>query len=667
MNHHACRVFAREREDIVGRKMWELEDGMPEETWRLQWERIAAAGAIEFRVDRERPDGSRLVLDVTANYLEGSDLVISYGRDITARVAAEELARVSEAQYQRIVEIANEGIWACDSEFRTTIVNAQMAAMLGHEPDEMIGRRDLEFVHPDDEGLLRREGEARRLGRPSKYECRFVAKDGTTVWLHASSVADMGPDGEFQGTFALYTDITERKRAEEELKAERTNLAAIFEASPVAMLVFDQAANVVRVNRASLRLAARDAEDLLVHRPDSSVQCGDVLGCVNHRQAEHGCGNSPECPLCPLRDAVQAALDGRVSLRGVELTLDVVREGEPAVAWLRIGAEPMVMNDAPHVTVAVDDITDRRRAERALAESEERFRSLAERVPGFVSIKDSEHRYVYLNSLLGARIDGGKEAWLGKRPEEVWEPDEAVVSNAAADRALAGEKVDEVVKLRRGGQTRYFHALHFPIVRDGEAPLEGGLMIDVSDRVEAEEEVRRQAAQLRRTVEGAVLAMSQVVETRDPYTAGHERRVAELATVMGRELGMDGAELDGLRLGSLIARHRQDRGAGGDPRQARPAEPGRVQPHQAALSVGVRHPVGHRFRAAGRGDGPAAPRATGRLRLSARPGGRRPAAGDAHPRRSGRRRSDVVASAVPSGARHRRGAVRDPRRRRGQV
>src|SRR5665647_1581547 len=55
--------------------------------------------------------------------------------------------------------------------------------------------------------------------------------------------------------------------------------------------------------------------------------------------------------------------------------------------------------------------------------------------------------------------------------------------------------------------------------------------------------VRRQAEQLRRTVEGAVLAMSLVVETRDPYTAGHERRVAELATAIAREMGMDGEAL----------------------------------------------------------------------------------------------------------------------------
>ena len=60
--------------------------------------------------------------------------------------------------------------------------------------------------------------------------------------------------------------------------------------------------------------------------------------------------------------------------------------------------------------------------------------------------------------------------------------------------------VDEVVAVRRGDVKRYFHALHFPILRQGASPLVGGLMIDVTDQVAAQEEVRRQAEQLRRTV-----------------------------------------------------------------------------------------------------------------------------------------------------------------------
>ncbi len=347
-------------------------------------------------------------------------------------------------------------------------------------------------------------------------------------------------------------DVTKRVVAEEALDAERANLAAIFESSPVAMIVFDDQVNVVRVNRAALCLIGEGGVALLEHRPASRTQCGDLLGCVHSLENERGCGFSDECPLCPLRDAVQAALKGGTSLRGLELALETTRNGRPDTLWLRMGAEPMVMDGASHVTVALDDITDRHRARLALAESDERFRSLAEQVPGFVTIKDPEGRYLYLSSLWGAIDEGGSDGWLGKRPEEIWPKDVATASNAAAERALAGDMVDEVITMRRSDEVKYLHSLHFPIVCDGGSPLVGGLMIDVTGQVQAQEEVRRQAEQLRRTVEGAVLAMSQVVETRDPYTAGHERRVAELATAIGRELGLGDAELNGLRLGSLI-------------------------------------------------------------------------------------------------------------------
>ena len=387
---------------------------------------MVAEGAIEFRVDRRQPDGARLVLDVTANYLEAADVLVSYGRDITRRVLAEEA-----------------------------------------------------------------------------------------------------------------------------LRAEQTNLAAIFEASPVAMLVCDAGANVVRVNRAALRLAGRDEQRLLEHRPDSEVQCGDVLGCVHHLEAD-GCGTSPECPLCPLRNAVAAVLEATVSMRGVEFTMDVLRDGEPEQRWLRIGAEPMVMDGAPHVTVAVDDITDRRRAERDLRESEERFEQFADHFPGYLYMYDAELRCVYANQL-GVEDGGTARAdWIGKRPTEIWSDRYAADAEDRLLRVLDEGQLEVIAPWAGSGEVAHLHSVYFRIPRGEMPPLIGGLSIDVTEQVEAQEEVRRQAEQLRRTVEGAVLAMSQVVETRDPYTAGHERRVAELATVIGRDLGLSAAELDGLRLGALI-------------------------------------------------------------------------------------------------------------------
>lgn len=552
LNEHACRSFDGERSELIGKRIWEHDAGMAADSWEHVRERVTSEGAIEFRVDRRRPDGSRLILDVTANYLEGADVVISYGRDVTRRVEAEERARESDALYRRIVETAQEGIWVVDADYRTTFVNEQMATMLGYRVDEMLGASVADFMHAEEvNAQLEALSESQRLPRGT-YQARFRRKDGGEVITGLSFATDSDADGQVRSSFGMFADITERVRADEALRAERANLAAIFEASPVAMMVFDEHANVVRVNRATLRLAGSDEERLLEHQPDSEVKCGDVLGCEHHAEAKGGCGASPECPLCPLRNAVSAVLAGGLSLRGVELGLDVMNGDGGDVLWLRVGAEPMLMNGAPHVTVAIDDITDRRRAKNALRESEERFRSLAERVPGYVSIKDSEQRYLYLSSLVGSHVRGGREAWLGRRAEDLWGPADAAVLTASASRALAGEMVDEVVASRLGDEQHHYHSLHFQIPREGSSPLVGGLMIDVTEQIEAQDEVRRQAEQLRRTVEGAVLAMSQVVETRDPYTAGHERRVAELATAIAREMGWDGAELDGLRLGSLI-------------------------------------------------------------------------------------------------------------------
>ncbi len=199
------------------------------------------------------------------------------------------------------------------------------------------------------------------------------------------------------------------------------------------------------------------------------------------------------------------------------------------------------------------DVTGRVEALEKVRESEERFRSLAERVPGFVSIKDADRRYLYLNSTLGARVQRREKRLAGQASGG------GLARGGGGGLATPQQSGPWPARWSTrsccsgaGTSERYFHALHFPILRQGASPLVGGLMIDVTDQVEAQEEVRRQAEQLRRTVEGTVLAMSQVVETRDPYTAGHERRVAELATAIGSEMGMDGAELDGLRLGSLI-------------------------------------------------------------------------------------------------------------------
>ena len=151
--------------------------------------------------------------------------VLSF-RDITARVRAEAALKKSESNYRRLVETANEGIWAVDREIRTIYVNQLMADMLGYTQEEMQGRPVTDFLFPEDLADHQEKVDRRHRG---KYEQRLRRQDGSELWTIVSVRALKGEAGEFQGSFAMLTDITERKRAEEELKKSEKRVRAKLE------------------------------------------------------------------------------------------------------------------------------------------------------------------------------------------------------------------------------------------------------------------------------------------------------------------------------------------------------------------------------------------------------------------------------------------------------
>ena len=333
VNDFTCDQLEAAREDLVGAKVWDFDRHASADLWPEQWERMKLSRVTEFEVDRSGKDGRRRILDVTVNYLEGADCLISYGRDITERRRAEEALRQSEAMYRRIVELANEGVWGFDREHRVTFANEQMAQLLGYTSEDMVGRAYTDFVWPEDLADHEDRTEARVRGEPGRFESRYRTKDGREVWLAVNSVAELDDESGYAGAFTMCADVTERRRAEEALRAEQANLAAIFAASPVAMLVLDEHTTVVRVNPAALRLTRGGSESLLDYSPGDGVECGMALGCVHRADDPRGCGFSADCLLCPLRNGIESVLRGGVALHGVELSLEV--EGSTRTAWLR--------------------------------------------------------------------------------------------------------------------------------------------------------------------------------------------------------------------------------------------------------------------------------------------------------------------------------------------
>ncbi|MCK9386894.1 MAG: PAS domain S-box protein [Sulfuritalea sp.] len=154
-----------------------------------------------------QPEEKRLFQEINRRLSDGLSSLLSR-RDL----------QESETKYRRIVDTAREGIWVVGVDNLTTFVNARMAEMLGCSAEEMSGRPVTDFMFEEDAPDHLQRMESRRQGTSESYERRFRRKDGRTVWTVSSATPIFDGEHCFTGSFAMFTDITERRQAEDEIR-----------------------------------------------------------------------------------------------------------------------------------------------------------------------------------------------------------------------------------------------------------------------------------------------------------------------------------------------------------------------------------------------------------------------------------------------------------------
>ncbi len=123
------------------------------------------------------------------------------------------------------------------------------------------------------------------------------------------------------------------------------------------MLVLDETTSIVRINNAAANLVVGSGADLVHQRP------GNAMRCVHGQEDPRGCGYAQACSLCSLRKGIESVISTGIPFRGVEVAVELIREEHPKTAWLRVGAEPLLLDGRRHVVVSVSDITSRKRTE----------------------------------------------------------------------------------------------------------------------------------------------------------------------------------------------------------------------------------------------------------------------------------------------------------------
>ncbi len=159
----------------------------------------------------------RLVAEIIANAL--------------ARMRADERLRENEARYRMLVEGMNDGLVVLDELHRVSYVNAKLCEMLRISPDEMLGRSPLEFLDEKSRDMVRAQLGKRMTGENAPYEVEWRPKSGSPIITIVTPRAIFDQAGKYRGSFAVMTDISERKKAEALLRDDVERLRSILEAT----------------------------------------------------------------------------------------------------------------------------------------------------------------------------------------------------------------------------------------------------------------------------------------------------------------------------------------------------------------------------------------------------------------------------------------------------
>jgi PAS domain S-box-containing protein len=304
-----------------------------------------------YRRDWTTPDGSGTyqVHDYPFADADGSPLVLTLGIDVTERKHVEEALRQSEEKYRTIVETAQEGIWLIGPDDQTAYVNERMAELLGYSVPEMLGRNLLEFMDDDERSRAARYLAARRQGVREVHEVRRLRKDGATLWCLVSANPLYDVAGRYIGALGMYTDITQRKKVEEELQRQRQELQIILDSVPAMIFFKDQENRFVRINKAMVAA---------VGLPKDEIEGKTAF------------------EIFPSQAAAYWQDDQEVISTGIpKRNIPELMESPRGTRWLQTDKLPYRDEQGKIIGVIgfAVDITERRQAEEALRQSEARL------------------------------------------------------------------------------------------------------------------------------------------------------------------------------------------------------------------------------------------------------------------------------------------------------
>ena len=459
--------------------------------------------------------------------------------DTSDRKQAEKRLQESERLYHLLADNVSEVIWTTDINLQPTYVSPSVKRLLGYDTDgnkhvvsELLTPASREMAMTAIAEALSPDGQEQQevFSQCLDLEIEMKRKDGTKVWTDTRMSFIRGPDGRPAEIMGVVRDVTERKRVEELFMILSSN-------SPVGIYIVREGKFALLNPRCHI-LTGYNEEELL------GTECLRLV--------------VPEDRETVRANAVKMLKGERFSPYEYRY---VTKDGKTRWAMEKVAA--VQHRGEPAVLGNFMDITERKVAEDALRDSEKRYRLVAENVTDVIFTMDMNLRPTYVSPSVTRLLGYAVEEAMVQMIERVLTPVSRDLLMRSVAKALTMENLGrrewfrpQVLELQmkhKDGSTVWTESTVSLVCDSHGMPVEiMGMVRDITERKLAEEQLQHSLEKLENAMEGTIQAISLTVETRDRYTAGHQRRVAQLASAIGKEMGLSEDRVHGIRVAGLL-------------------------------------------------------------------------------------------------------------------
>jgi len=412
-----------------------------------------------------------------------------------------------------------------DGKFK--FVNQQFQKIVGYSEKELLGMDSFKLVLDDDWDKVRDNAVKMLKGdRISPYEYRAINKEGETRWI-METVTSIHYKGE-RAVLGNFMDVTELKRTEEALRESEERYRMLIQQSVEAIYMFDPKTKyILNANPAFLNLLGYTVYE---------VRKLSIYDFVVHD-----------------RDSVEATINRILTYGAVSIGERRWRRKDGELINVYLTASKIHQKGRDIIFAIGRDITEKKRAEEALRESEERYHTLFRDSRDAIYITTREGILVDVNQAALDTFGYTRGEMIGMNIQKIyahsddWFKFQRVIEDRSSLR-------DYEVKLCKKDGTEIDCLITSSVrrARDGSILEYQGIIRDITKQKQQQEKVKQSMEKLRKTMGGIIQVIASTVETRDPYTAGHQRRVANLARAIATEMGLSEEQIDGIRMAGVV-------------------------------------------------------------------------------------------------------------------